>query len=362
MNQGNFFRLINSIKTNPTFLAFNFGCRVNAAETNQLSQILINHGFKYFSPSTCLSTSAVSLFPSLIIINTCAITQKGEKESLQKTRSLKKQFPKSKIITTGCANTKKIKHIYTFNNKTKEKILKNLTYSYNTKIPTTLTKHNKYLLKIQSGCTSFCSYCIVPYRRSFLWYSPIKETVKQANQAIKNGFTQIIITGVNLNLYKPGLSNLVETLLKKTSIPFISFGSIPINCIDDKFISLISKSPSRISNFLHIPIQSGSNKILKLMNRPYTRNDILKKIKNLKLKIKNLKLGTDIIVGFPGETQKDFQLTYNLCKQIGFKKIHTFRFSPRLNTLAKNYYQKYPKLSPQTLKNRSLLIRSLIKK
>ncbi|MBU4396902.1 radical SAM protein, partial [Patescibacteria group bacterium] len=339
---------------------FNFGCRVNAAETNQLSQILINHGFKHFLHPT-------SDFPSLVIINTCAITQKGEKESLQKIRSLKKQFPKSQIIATGCVNIKKRKgeaclvpHI--INNKTKEKILKNLTCPYTTKIQTTLTKHKKYLLKIQSGCISFCSYCIVPYRRSYLWHLPIKQAVRQTNQAIKNGFTQIIITGVNLNFYKPGLSNLVETLLKRTSVPLISFGSIPINCIDDKFINLIKNNKLRIKNFLHIPIQSGSDKILKLMNRPYTRNDIIKKIKNLKLKIKNLKLGTDIIVGFPGETQKDFQQTHDLCQQIGFKKIHTFRFSPRPNTLAKKYYQKYPKLSSQTLKNRSLLIRSLMEK
>ncbi|MBU1129858.1 radical SAM protein [Patescibacteria group bacterium] len=355
MNKNNFYKLIQSTKTkNPAFLSFNFGCRVNAAETNQLSQILINHGFKYLP-------SPASHFPSLIIVNTCATTQKGEKESLQKIRSLKKQFPKSKIMVTGCADTKKIKHIYTFNNKTKEKILNNPICPYTTKIPTTLTKDKKYLLRIQSGCTSFCSYCVVPYRRSYLWHLPIKQAIKQTNQAIKNGFTQIIITGINLNLYKPDLSNLVETMLKKTSVPLISFGSIPINCIDSKFISLISKFSPRISNFLHIPIQSGSNKILKLMNRPYTRKKIINTFNKLK-SIKNLTFGTDIIVGFPGETQKNFLQSYRLCKQINFNKIHTFRYSPRPNTLAEKYYQKYPKLSSQTLKNRSFLIRSLIKR
>ena len=117
----------------------------------------------------------------------------------------------------------------------------------------------------------------------------------------------------------------------------------------------------RIENFLHIPIQSGSDKILSLMNRPYTKKDIIQKFRNLTLEIRNLKFGTDIIVGFPTETDSDFQETLNLCQQIGFTKIHTFPYSPRPNTKARILFENSPKISKEILKSRSQQIRNLVK-
>ena len=349
--------------SNKTFSSFNFGCRVNAAETNLLSQLLLNLGYKPIKNNS-----------SICLVNTCSITKKGETESIGQIKRLSVQYPDSLIIATGCANLSKVKdlkNVITFDNKEKEEITQDLNCAYTPLIKDKFSHTHRYLLKVQSGCTQCCSYCTVPYKRSYLWSLPIEKAVQTVNQAIDNGYTEVIITGVNLDQYTPGFSNLLETLLTQTHISLISFGSIPVNCIDDKFLSLITCHFSRIANFLHIPIQSGSDKILKLMNRPYNKQkviDIFNKLKKLDLPLLvkggdlrgGFEFGTDIIVGFPGETEADLQETYDLCQSIDFSKIHTFKFSPRPNTLAKIYHQKYPKITKEELKSRSLKIRSMI--
>ena len=345
-----------------TFLSINFGCRVNSAETNQWSQILINQN--YIPTKTN---------PDLILINTCSITKKGELESLGKVRQLNKLYPNAKIYVTGCANLEKIKdipNISIFKNSQKENLLKDLKSSYTPKIKDKFSHTNRFLLKIQSGCTQFCSYCIVPFRRPNLWSLKIEDAINTVNSAVKDGYQEIIITGVNLDQYEFGFSNLVQNILEKTNIKLISFGSIPINCIDNKFIEILkneckSDSCGRLSHFLHIPIQSGSDKILKLMNRPYDSKKIIEifnKIKSLPVKggarrAEGFDFGTDIIVGFPGETEQDFQKTLNLCQKIGFSKIHTFKYSSRPGTKAKIIHDTNPKISKEILKSRSQQIR-----
>lgn len=354
---------MNSAKT---FLSVNFGCRVNMAETNQWSQVLIDQGL---TPSDNNS-------PDIILVNTCAITKKGEKESLNKVKSLSKQYPQAKIYVTGCANFDKVKNLPNltiFKNDQKEDLLNHLKSLYTSQIGDKFSHTHRYLLKVQSGCTQFCSYCIVPFKRDYLWSLSINDAVDTVKKAVDNGYQEVIITGVNLDQYEFGFSNLVEALLAKTNIKLISFGSIPVNCIDDKFLNLLPTFNFRLSNFLHIPIQSGSNKILSLMNRPYTKKDILNKFSLLK-KIDSLpslrevpprkrrgvgfSFGTDIIVGFPTETDQDFQETLDLCQQIGFSKIHTFPFSPRPNTKARIIFENSPKISKDTLKSRSQQIHS----
>ena len=344
-----------------TFLSVNFGCRVNMAETNQWSQTLIDQG---------LIPATINDLPSIILINTCAITKKGEKESINKVKFLSHQYPQAQIYVTGCANFEKIKNISNltiFKNDQKEDLLNHLKSLYTSKIGDKFSHTHRYLLKVQSGCTQFCSYCIVPFKRNYLWSLSINDAINTVNKAIDNGYQEVIITGVNLDQYQPGFSNLVESLLKETNIKLISFGSIPINCVDNKFINLLSTFNFRLSNFLHIPIQSGSDKILQLMNRPYTKSEIFKKFNKLKKIIPRsvkggvrggFRFGTDIIVGFPNETDQDFQETLDLCQQIGFSKIHTFPFSPRPNTKARIIFENSPKISKEKLKERSQKIRA----
>lgn len=347
-----------------TFLSINFGCRVNAAETNQWSQILVDQGYLPFCRDAINGVSTNKQTPSIILLNTCAITKKGEKESLNKIKILSHQYPQSQIYITGCANFDKVKNIPNltiFKNDQKEKLLNHLKSHYTPQIGDKFSHTHRYLLKVQSGCTQYCSYCIVPFRRNYLWSLPINDAVKTIQQAVNDGYQEVIITGVNLDQYEYGFSNLVEALLKETDIKLISFGSVPINCIDQKFLELLSTFNFRLSNFLHIPIQSGSDKILSLMNRPYTKKDIIQKIYDLKSTTYDLKLGTDIIVGFPTETDADFQETLDLCQQIGFTKIHTFPFSPRPNTKARVIFESSPKISKDIIKSRSQQIRNLVK-
>jgi len=333
-----------------TFLSLNFGCRVNSAETNLFSQSLIDQGYIPSNDN-----------PDIIFVNTCAITKKGEYESISKIKKLQLTYPQAKIIATGCADLSKLKSHPNTTIVDKE----NLPDFYTHKIKDKFSHTNRYLLKVQSGCTQNCSYCVVPSRRTKLWFLPLDKAVESVNQAVDDGYTEIIITGVNLNQYLPGFSNLIEALLQKTKINLISFGSIPINCIDDKFVDLLKTYSLRLSNFLHIPIQSGSDKILKLMNRNYDVQKITKVFNQLKtippLSSKrglggDLSFGTDIIVGFPTETDSDFQDTLNLCQSIGFSQIHVFRYSPRPNTPARELFLKSSKIAKETRKTRSKLI------
>lgn len=360
-----------------TFAVYNFGCRVNAAETNQYAQSLIDQGYVPFDEIS-RDAPVARLYhhqsPDIIFINTCSVTKKANIESLGLIRRLQKKFPDSKIVVSGCANLKEIKdlsNITVLSNPQKEEYLQDLNCAYTPKIKDKFSHTHRFLLKIQSGCTAFCTYCTVPNQRPYLWSIPIESAVNTVISAINDGYQEVIITGVNLNQYSPGFSNLIEALLTQTKISLISFGSIPVLCIDDKFISLISNFSSRISPFLHIPLQSGSNKILKLMHRNYTKKIILEKFELLD-SINNfpsplvkegtegrLKFGTDIIVGFPGETDTDFQETYDLCQQIGFSKIHVFKYSPRPNTAARKLFLESEKISKDTLKQRSQKLRSL---
>lgn len=346
-----------------TFLAINFGCRVNSAETNQWSQTLIDKGY---IPLVKEGQGRLDI----ILINTCSITKKGDLESLGKVRSLHQTYPDAKIYVTGCANLEKIKdipNVFIYQNNQKEELLKELKSSYTHQIKDKFSHTNRFLLKVQSGCTQFCSYCIVPFRRPDLWSLEIDQAIETVKKAINDGYQEVIITGVNLDQYQYGFSNLVEALLTKTDIKLISFGSIPVNCIDQKFLKLLSTFNFKLSSFLHIPIQSGSDKILKLMNRPYDSQKIIKTFNQLKNIPRPFKggvrggflFGTDIIVGFPTETDQDFQETLNLCQQIGFSKIHTFKYSSRPNTRAKIIHDTNLKISKETLKYRSQQIRSI---
>ncbi|OGL54341.1 hypothetical protein A3K55_00240, partial [Candidatus Shapirobacteria bacterium RBG_13_44_7] len=316
----------------------NFGCRVNAAESNQFAQYLLDH------PSS----------KPIIFVNTCAVTQKGEYESLARVRALSQQYPNFQIIVSGCADLSKIAHlpnVTLYHDKDK------LSPIYTPKIKDKFSHSQKYLLKIQSGCTANCSYCIVPQKRPHLWSLPIDQAVDTVNRAIKHNYQHLIITGVNLVQYRYDLNNLLKSLLTQTKIPLISFGSLPLSCINQEFINLITSNRSRFVNFLHIPVQSGSDKILKSMHRPYTQQQIITTF--TKLQNRGFDFGTDIIVGFPNETDDDFLQTQNLCQLIGFSKIHTFRFSPRPNTEAQELYRQFP-VKPSITNSRAQQIRKFI--
>jgi threonylcarbamoyladenosine tRNA methylthiotransferase MtaB len=355
-------KFLSTLPTLSTFSTVNFGCRVNAAETNLISQYFLNLGL-----------TPAALNPDLIFVNTCAITQKGEYESLSRLRRLRALHPNAFIISSGCAGAdttagaSPTQHLHTndpdpnllhLTNLEKEDLLDALHASYTPHVGDKFSRSHRFLLKVQSGCRHHCSYCIVPTRRPYSRFLPISEALHTANTAHQAGYTELILTGVNLLEYTPGFSTLLESLLTHTQIPLFSFGSVALNCLDDKFLGLYERFPTRLSLFLHVPLQSGSDRILKLMGRPYTQKHILETLTKYNSSVVNISFGTDIIVGFPSETEQDFQDTLTVCQKINFKKIHTFRFSPRPGTKAALLWRQSP-VPPSVVNARSRLIRNL---
>lgn len=328
-----------------TYYSYSFGCRVNEAEKEALDRQMKLKGYKF-----------TDINPQIYILNTCAVTQKAEREARQHINQVKRQFPLAKIVVTGCSATIWKKNLFSYlpidlmiDNRNKDKIISIIEKKFNVKkefINKDSYKKNsnkfnfsgRYLIKIQDGCHRFCSYCIVPYLRGNPQVRSMPDILNEI-QALKDA-KEIILTAINTECF--GLNNnsslieLLKTIIMKSSVSRISLGSLHPWSITSEFMSWYKKeyNNKRFVNFFHIPIQSGSNKILKLMRRDYSINDILFKVNKLKKINPNAFISTDIIVGFLNETDKDFEETYSFLKNSPFNKFHVFRFSPRHNTSA----------------------------
>jgi len=404
-----------------TFYSFTFGCRVNEAEKVALDKQLQDLGFIWTEHN-----------PDFYIINSCAVTGKAEREVRQHIYQIKKKFPKSKIIVTGCAATNWIKndvHVtgidYTIENEKKmdipmflQKLDINNKYHIrshmrknvvkektpNQRVTVTTRYTDKFLhsgrcmVKIQDGCDRFCSYCIVPYLRGKPKSRTIEEIITHINSYIEPNnprsnrgsrirnldsrlrgndkgeggntikltcISEIILTAINTECFGKDtgetLIQLIDAILKQTTIPKISFGSIHPWSITDEFLDYYQSiiQTNRFIPFFHIPVQSGSNKILKLMNRGYKAEEMLKKFRKIKSIYSRACIGTDIIVGFPGETNKEFQETYKFLTSVPIDKIHVFRFSPRPDTAAEKLIKTYGEPTPEEKRERSNILINL---
>jgi threonylcarbamoyladenosine tRNA methylthiotransferase MtaB len=354
-----------------TFDTYTFGCRVNQAETEQISLSLVSNGFV-----------KVNKNPHMYVINTCAVTQKSEREAKQLIYQLRRKLPKTKLFVIGCAatkwlneNKKPIEVDYLIDNNNKEYItdLIKKNIKFNSLISKSqaeiqnlnnFIKYDKYLkskrvfVKIQDGCQRFCTFCIVPYLRGKPKSKKISKIVSEINKLQKN-FTEVILTAINTQAFgfdsNENFTSLFESVLKKTKIPRISFGSIHPWSIDDVFLKTYNKLKynQNFVNFFHIPLQSGSDRILKLMNRGYTAFEFSVKLKQLD-KIRPLSFfGTDIITGFLDETDKDFEETYEFLANSPIVKFHIFRYSKREKTAAFYMSKKYQLPNSATVKKRS---------
>jgi threonylcarbamoyladenosine tRNA methylthiotransferase MtaB len=334
-----------------TFSSFAFGCRVNEAEKEVLDKKMLDAGFSFNKDS-----------PNIFIINTCAVTHKAEREARNLIYQIKRKNPQTKIVITGCSAT------YWQKNKLYEELpidllVDNINKEFlvelikkrllnqkkdikpqqskgaEYKLTSKFLTSNRLLVKIQDGCQRFCTFCIVPYLRGLPKSKKIKEIVEEINNYPEK-ISEVILTAINTEAF--GLDtgesfiDLIEKVLKNTSIPRLSFGSIHPWSIIPQFINFYQKilTEKRLVNFFHIPLQSGSNTILKLMKRGYTKEEILEKLSALE-KINPLSLlATDVIVGFLGETKTEFEETYRFLEKSPLVKFHIFRFSKRKNTAA----------------------------
>jgi len=350
----------------PKIAFYTLGCKANQYETEAMkSQVALN-GFEitdFHSPS------------DIYVINTCTVTHVADKKGRQAIRQARRRNPKSKIIVTGCYSEvskeeiEKIKEVdVIIGNNEKKDIFKYLqtqkhkdtkTQRYkDTKIQryTTPPPRIRSNLMIEDGCEHYCTYCIVPYARGKVKSKPVEEIIDEAKKLIKLGAKEIVLTGINLGAYgrdktqrhkdsktpRPSaLPQVIKDLSKIEGLLRIRLSSLEPMFITKELIDTIAKTP-KVCPHLHIPLQSGDDSILKAMDRNYTAKNFLGLIKYIKKKIKGAAINTDIIVGFPGEGEKEFKNTIELADKIKFSRIHIFSYSTRKGTAAEKLKNKVP--------------------
>lgn len=327
------------------FFIQSLGCKVNQYDGASLLADLELLGFKYSTEE-----------PDFVILNTCTVTKNAISKDRQTLSLLKRKYPQTKFIVMGCwpqTNDREL-GVYDDNGifwwgvgKRKEFLIyikesfsiKDDDSSLRSKLALTEDR-SRYFLKIGDGCNQFCAYCLIPYARGPIQSRSLDELVLESKMALENGMDEIVLTGIHLGRYgqdlndsKTSLNNLLHALLKLPKLGRIRLSSIEINEVDDELISIMEGS-DKICRHLHISLQSGCDKILKLMRRPYDTAYFKERVIKLKEILPNISLTTDIIVGFPGENEEDFLCTKKFASEVGFSKIHVFPFSAHEKTLA----------------------------
>ncbi len=342
---------------------YTLGCKVNQYDSALISQVLQSYGF-----------CKVNRDADLAIINTCAVTQKAISKDKRMINRARRENPKAKIIVFGCwprvySGLIKLDNVdYILGAGEFDKLFKIIKIIYKVKKKLNLpdivaTDRTRYFLKIQDGCEQFCTYCIIPLARGKLKSRPAKKIIKEAKNAIKHNYKEIVLTGIHLGLYgkkgrgnfKYDLADLIKKILVLPGLGRLRLSSIEITEIDDKIINLLKKE-KKLCPHLHIPLQSGSDKILKLMNRPYTKDYFKKQVNRIRKVVPDIAISTDIIVGFPGETDQDFKETCRFTREIGFSRIHVFSFSAHPMTLAFHFPDK---VKSEVISKRSKILRSI---
>jgi len=365
---------------NKTFYSFSFGCRVNEAEKIAMDTKLLSMGFFYDE-----------LDPQFYIINTCAVTGKAEREVRQHIYQTKKKFPNTIIVITGCSatlwnnqhvpmkdvdyiipNTEKstlpefIHHLYLTQSSSQQypsQSTDKLTLKRNF-VGDKFLQSGRLMIKIQDGCNRFCSYCIVPSVRGLPKSRSIQDIIKEI-LSYGDSIQEVILTAINTEAFGKDTGEtfigLIDAILKETTIAHISFGSIHPWSITDVFIKYYQsiKNTGRFIPFFHIPLQSGSDTVLQRMNRQYKAQDVMEKMIKIKQMNPDAIIGTDIIVGFPGETEEEFKETYTMLKNAPIDKIHVFRYSPRPGTKANELKHVWKEVLPMEKIKRSKILREL---
>ncbi len=326
---------------------YSLGCKVNIYESEYVTNLLKEHNYEIVD----FDSKA-----DIYIINTCSVTNESDKKSRKIINRAKKTSPKACIIVMGCysqVSSDDIEADIILGNKDKSKIIELIDDYFEKKEKKKLIydlskveledmeihsfeNHTRAFVKVQDGCNAFCSYCIIPYTRGRVRSKKLESVINEVTNLVNNGYKEIVLTGIHTGRYGIDINSSLEELLSKlVQIPGIfriRLSSIEINEITPGIIKLL-KENNIMAKHLHVPIQSGSNKILKLMNRRYNKEEFLSMIDNLK-EIPEISLTTDLIVGFPHETEEDFNETIDTLKKIGFTKIHTFPYSRRKGTPA----------------------------
>ena len=344
------------------FSIVNLGCKVNRVESDSTASALLSLGH----------TRAVSEQADLVVVNTCTVTEEAEKKTRKAVRRALSDNPHATVVVSGCASAmhpheyealdprvrvvSRLKLETYLRERTNNASLVRLGESFNTRVN----------VKVQDGCDNDCTYCIVHVARGASRSMPFDSIVQESVALAKAGAREIVLAGINLGTYNDegrSLSDLLEALLLQTeSLPDDSapvrfrIGSIEPQNVDDRLIGLLATSKGRVCRHLHLPLQSGSTKVLGEMNRHYTAEGFLALIDKLYAACPTLSLSTDIIVGFPGETDDEFDQTMDVARRCRFSKIHVFPYSRREGTPAAC---RIDQIAPEVKKKRAQALRTL---
>ncbi|MFA5660264.1 MAG: tRNA (N(6)-L-threonylcarbamoyladenosine(37)-C(2))-methylthiotransferase MtaB [Bacilli bacterium] len=341
-----------------TFVSVTLGCKVNAYEADSLTNELIGAGYL---PASGDDQVGVAL------INTCSVTSSADAKSRQQIRKLAKMYPDAILVVMGCysqinlelattipeisivvgtSNRTKILSYINEYERTKKQIIavnhESRTFSYEELKATSVTKHARAYLKIQDGCDQFCTFCIIPLTRGKLRSRAPEDVVKEAKALVEKGYKEIVLTGIHTGAYGVDLkdtsfTDIVKLILDACpSLYKLRISSIEENEIDDDLLALMRKD-DRLAKHLHIPLQAGSDTILKRMNRHYNTALFLEKVTKIRRIVGDVAITTDVIVGFPGETDALFQETVDFIKKVNFTELHVFPYSVRSRTPAAGF-------------------------
>lgn len=330
------------------------GCKVNSYETQSVWKMFSDAGYQRVE---------FDELSDVYIINTCTVTNQGDSKSRQYIRQAIKRNPDAVIVVMGCyaqANPDEVMDIagvdIVIGTNQKEKALELVNKYLNDRKPinnvTSVMKlhdfdnleafeyeHTRAFLKIQDGCDNFCTYCIIPYVRGRMRSKPKDKVIEEAIKITNMGYKEIVLAGIHTGGYgvdfdNYSFSDLVSDILN--NVPLLErlrISSIEINQIDDKLLDIL-KNNSKLVNHFHLPVQSGSNAILKRMNRKYQKEDFLAHVNKIRSISNDISITTDIIVGFPGETEEEFNEAMNFVKEVRFSELHVFPYSKRNGTPA----------------------------
>ncbi len=351
-----------------TFRIVTVGCRLNKAETAQIEALLLKAGYELAQKNASAD---------IVIIHSCAVTGKAEEDSIRLARVAKEHNKNCFVVIAGCLSELYLKnnnqlpadlvlgqsekfkideHLKKSGFLTQEKIVS----ESHQLLPHFSTK--RAIIKVQDGCSFNCAYCVVPKTRGAPRSRSLEEIVSEA-KALAANFPEIVLTGANLGSYEDAgrnLLSLLDALIKLPEIKRIRLSSIEISTVEKDVIELMASS-QKICRYLHLPMQSGSNKILKAMGRRYTIEEYLAVIKYATKKLFPIGIGTDVIAGFPGETEEDFLLTCKALNEAPFSNIHAFSFSIRQGTYAASMTEQLPQTVIKT-RTKKLLEIAEIKK
>ena len=332
---------------------YTLGCKVNSYETEVNIEIFKNHGYEIVP---------FDEVADVYVINTCSVTNTSDQKSRKIIREATKKNKDAIVVVMGCYSQVKYNEakdipgvsIVIGNNNKSEIIDLVEEFKKNKKQIVKITNlkdvlfenmnldkyetHTRAFVKVQDGCNNYCSYCIIPYTRGNVRSKPLDKVIEEVSNLAKNGYKEVVLTGIHtghygLDLENTDFSDLLRELEKIDGLERIRISSVEIKELNDKFMETLKES-KKIVNHIHIPLQSGSDTILKLMNRRYDMNEFIASIEKIRKIRPKIAITTDVIVGFPGETDELFDETVDSIKKIGFTELHVFPYSKREGTVA----------------------------